>query len=71
MRGRIKQSLGDHGLMKCVFNDFIKHSDVVVMPLFRRVFPVWYERTWDPKAPLYLAKDKNEVEEEKETMEDL
>lgn len=52
LKGRIKQSLGTHGLMKCVFNDFIKHSDVVVMPLYRRVFPVWYPRTWDPSAPI-------------------
>lgn len=51
LRGHIKQSLGDHGLMKCTFNDYIKHSDVVVMPLYRRVFPVWYPRAWDPTAP--------------------
>lgn len=72
LRGRIKAALGTHGLMKCVFNDFIKHSDVVCMPLYRRVFPVWYPRTWDPKAPLELP-EKNQTydkEEEKDTMAD-
>ena len=36
--------------MKCHFNDFIKHSDVVCMPLYRRVYPKWYEKTWNPLA---------------------
>jgi len=42
------------------------------MPLYRREFPVWYPRTWDPKAPLHPAK-KNltyDKEEEVETMDD-
>lgn len=50
LRGHIKQALGTHGLMKCTFNDYIKHHDVVIMPLFRRIFPVWYPKTWDATA---------------------
>lgn len=50
LRGHIKASLGTHGLMKCHFNDFIKHSDTVCMPLYRRIFPSWYEKTWNPSA---------------------
>ena len=50
LQGHIKASLGTHGLMKCVFNDFLKQNDVVCMPLYRRVFPVWHERAWNPHA---------------------
>ncbi len=57
LKGHIKQALGTHGLMKCTFNDFIKHSDVVCMPLFRRVFPVWYPRAWDPNAAVETMSD--------------
>jgi pre-rRNA-processing protein TSR1 len=48
LRGHIKDSLGTHGLMKCHFNDHIKHSDVICMPLYRRVYPKWFESTWNP-----------------------
>jgi hypothetical protein len=48
--------------MKCTFNDYIKHSDVVCMPLFRRVFPVWYPRTWDASAA--IKEDNYDADEE-------
>ena len=47
--------------MKCVFNDWIKHSDVICMPLYRRVFPNWYERSWNPRATLVQKKRKHET----------
>jgi pre-rRNA-processing protein TSR1 len=72
LRGHIKQALGTHGLMKCTFNDYIKHSDVVIMPLYRRIFPVWFPRSWDPHAPLELGNktEQFDAEEDKNTMAD-
>lgn len=39
LKGRIQESLGTHGLMKCVFNDVVRQSETVCMNLFKRVFP--------------------------------
>uniref|UniRef100_A0A1I7SWN2 Pre-rRNA-processing protein TSR1 homolog n=1 Tax=Bursaphelenchus xylophilus TaxID=6326 RepID=A0A1I7SWN2_BURXY len=40
-RGHIKDSIGTHGLMKCVFNLPLGKQDAVKMNLFKRVFPRW------------------------------
>lgn len=39
LKGKIQESLGTHGLMKCVFSDFIKQSETVCMNLYKRIFP--------------------------------
>ena len=74
VQGHIKASLGTHGLMKCIFNDWIKQNDVICMPLYRRVFPEWFERSWNPRATLVQKKRKNETydadEESKEETKD-
>ncbi|VDD79906.1 unnamed protein product [Mesocestoides corti] len=48
--GHIKQSVGTHGLMKCLFDRQLNASDVVLMPLYKRVFPkVTFDQQVTPK----------------------
>ncbi|KAI4478605.1 hypothetical protein M0802_014454 [Mischocyttarus mexicanus] len=44
-RGHIKEPLGTHGHMKCVFNGQLKSQDTILMNLYKRIFPKW---TYEP-----------------------
>lgn len=39
--GHIKEPLGTHGHMKCVFDGQLKSQDTVLLSLFKRIYPKW------------------------------
>jgi pre-rRNA-processing protein TSR1 len=45
-RGRIKETVGTHGSMKCLFNSSVQQHDTVCMSLFKRAFPKWPEQLY-------------------------
>uniref|UniRef100_A0AC35TQY6 Bms1-type G domain-containing protein n=1 Tax=Rhabditophanes sp. KR3021 TaxID=114890 RepID=A0AC35TQY6_9BILA len=44
-RGFIKESLGTHGLLKCTFDRQLNAMDVILLNLYKRVYPKW---NYDP-----------------------
>ncbi|KAL7244681.1 hypothetical protein ACSBR2_000119 [Camellia fascicularis] len=46
-RGLIKEPVGTHGAMKCVFNGVLQQHDTVCMSLFKRMYPRWPQH-WFP-----------------------
>ncbi|KAH8740020.1 Tsr1p GTpase [Cryptosporidium ryanae] len=53
VRGVIREPLGMHGYMKCLFSKPIQQNEIVGMSIYKRVFPKWFPFTWFKKSENY------------------
>jgi len=58
-RGHIKEPLGTHGHMKCVFDGQLKSQDTILMNLYKRIYPKWTYDPHVPDPPVLLFNDGN------------
>ncbi|XP_060084844.1 pre-rRNA-processing protein TSR1 homolog [Ylistrum balloti] len=68
-RGNIRDSLGTHGHMKCVFDGQLKSQDTVLMNLYKRVFPKWTYNPYIRNPPAICDTGDDDEEEDGEDMQ--
>jgi pre-rRNA-processing protein TSR1 len=56
LRGHIKEPVGTHGLLKVSFSAPIKQNDTVMLILYKRVYPKFYQNGNSSNEELVVCK---------------
>jgi len=64
-RGHIKEPLGTHGHMKCIFDGQLSQQDTVMLHLYKRVYPKWNYDPYPEDVEITALNKNNDQEMEK------